>query len=183
MNEMITLIILGLLASPWLIQYFWIRRKRLILEQECLMSEAMVEMEELMLEAEVKKGDLFHDDVYRIMRAIQSRRKYGIGLKKLSAAEARKSREYAQRLKSELAGSNSLRSISTKFLSGYIRAARISCPIRFYLAFINILLLNGLLQVILAALRHIEQAQEDFRILKQDAKYQLFAESRSTQCS
>ena len=80
MNEMITLIILGLLASPWLIQYFCIRRKRLILEQECLMSEAMVEMEELMLEAEVKKGDLFHDDVYRIMRAIQSRRRYGLSL-------------------------------------------------------------------------------------------------------
>ena len=183
MTEMITLIMLALLASPWLIQYWCARRKHMILEQECRMSEAMAEMEELMLEAEVKKGDLFHDDVYRIMRAIQSRRRYGIGLKKLSVEEARKSRRNAQRLKSELAGSKRLLSVSSKFLSGYIHAARISCPVRFYLAFGYILILIGLLQVFLAALRHIDQAKEDFHTLKQDAKFQLLAESRSTQCS
>ena len=144
MTELMTLIILALLASPWLIQFILVRRKRQILEQECRMSEAMAEMEELMLEAEVKKGDLFHDDVYRIMRAIQSRRRYGIGLKKLSTEEARKSRRNAQRLKSELAGSKRLLSVSSKFLSAYIHAARISCPIRFYLAFGYILFLNGL---------------------------------------
>ncbi len=183
MTELMTLIILALLASPCLIQFILVRRKRQILEQKCRMSEAMAEMEELMLEAEVKKGDLFHDDVYRIMRAIQSRRRYGIGLKKVSTEEARKSRRNGQRLKSELAGSKRLLSVSSRFLSAYIHAARISCPIRFYLAFSYILILNGLLQVFLAALRHIDQAKEDFRALKQDAKFQLLAESRSTQCS
>ena len=51
MTELMTLIILALLASPWLIQFVLVRRKRQILEQECRMSEAMAEMEELMLEA------------------------------------------------------------------------------------------------------------------------------------
>lgn len=169
-------------ALPSISCYLIARKRRLLAEQECKMSVAVLMMDNLMLESVLTDGDVCHDIVYSAMCRTQSKREYG--LRGFFSAPSEKQRKFMEQFIEEIrSGDPRLKEALDQFASGYIKAARINSPLKFSMIISALFAIGGGVRMAIATIRQVRNINQAIRSVKGEMRTQYVARSMSAQAS
>lgn len=174
MNNLLVILLFCLAISPGLYGFFKARRRRILAEQECRISAAITELEQMLCDAVLIKGDLCHDRVYQSMRQIQSCQHYHLKgvLRSPKPGQLAFIRQFRRELDSH---EPRLRHSMETFASAYLQAARVKHPLRFYPAILCLLVFKcGR-----PTLRHLRNLGNTCKTVKQNLQREYVARSMS----
>lgn len=179
MINIVFIVILLVIASlPGLLLYLSARNKRLLAEQECKMASAVLKMDRLLLEAVITNGDVCHYIVYSAMCRTQSKREYGF--EGVFSSPSERQRQFMKKFDEEVRlGDPRLKNALDEFSSGYIKAAQISCRVRFWMIIFLLFMIAGGIRFAIATIRQVENINQAIRSIKQEIRNQYVARSLS----
>ena len=174
MNLLFLIVVFGFAISPGFYLYLKTRRRHILAEQECRISAALTELEQMLCDAVLTQGDVCHDQVFQAMRRIQSKRRYH--LKGVLRAPSAEQITFIEQFHHELDSHEPRLSHTMEtFASAYMRAARIKHPIQFYPTILCLLIFKcGL-----PTLRHIQNLRVTWAQIRETLRREYVARSMS----
>jgi hypothetical protein len=173
-------IIVGILTYL-LAVYFAGKRRRLAIEALNI-SNAVLQMDELMLDSGIVSGGICHDLIFKGMSQVQRTQQYGLKsfLKPLSEQQKSFIKLYTAEIETSDAR---LRAALELFSDSYYRAAKVKSPLRFFaiLTYLTmVLIFNRGFLAVLETLKHLSAAGAGWDKLKEQLQRDFVARSIST---